>query len=768
MQSPAFPADEVERLHALYALRLLDTPPDERFERIVRLAQTIFDVPIASVTLVDSDRQWFKSCVGLDVPETSRDISFCGHAILSKDLFYIPNALEDQRFADNPLVVNAPHIRFYAGAPLTINGRYRVGSFCIIDTKPRVLSEEQQHVLRALADIVEQQLELQTLYEVEKTLIVEKARHQILFESVIDGIIIVDQQGIINDVNPAAQRLFGYSAMEMISNSINMLMTDASYVLHSDFLLKNQQNQHVQHATIELQGKRSNSSTFPIELVISPMQLGQRLMFTAIVRDLSERKEMERVKNEFISTVSHELRTPLTSIRGALGLVLGKASDTLPNKIKMLLETANRNCERLSLLINDILDLEKIESGKLDFEFRLLDLTKVAAQALEANEGYAANHQVSLRLVTTPDNALVFGDDHRLLQVFANLISNAVKYSVAGGTVEIHIDKQSGFWRVGIRDFGRGIPEAFKDRMFQRFSQADSSDTREKGGTGLGLSISKAIVECHHGMIDCHSEVGQGSEFFFTLPVYEQQPAVIIDEVPRLLICEDNPDVALILADLLAREGLHSDIAYSAAEAMTKLAENNYRVMLLDLTLPDMDGMELLYVLRKQPQFSHLPIIIVGSSLPSSGSENWTGEALAIVDWLQKPIDRRKLTDALHRSLRHGVNEASILHVEDELDVIQITQMLVENIASYSYATTLAHARQLLTHQHFDLLLLDMTLPDGNGLELLPYVGADCQVLVFSGQETSHAVSKQVAAALTKSKTSNERLLATIKKLISH
>ena len=223
------------------------------------------------------------------------------------------------------------------------------------------------------------------------------------------------------------------------------------------------------------------------------------------------------MKSEFVSTVSHELRTPLTSIRGALGLVLGKASVGISDKAKSLLETARRNSERLTLLINDILDLEKIESGHLSLQMQAVDLVKIAQQAVIANEGYAAQHQVSLVLNPSIKQARVMGDEHRLLQVFANLISNAVKFSYPQATVDISIQAQQNGFRVGVKDYGQGIPESFRPHIFSRFAQADSSDTRAKGGTGLGLSITKAIIDSHGGTLAYQSEQGIGTEFYFVL-----------------------------------------------------------------------------------------------------------------------------------------------------------------------------------------------------------------------------------------------------------
>ena len=179
---------------------------------------------------------------------------------------------------------------------------------------------------------------------------------------------------------------------------------------------------------------------------------------------------------------------------------------------------ANRNSEHLTLLINDILDLEKFESGKMTLNFKTVDLEQLTKEALEANHGYALEHDVRLEIKEMVSGVKVEADDHRLLQVFSNLISNAVKYSPKQGVVEVSVTRDSGQVRVSVRDYGAGISEEFQSRIFQRFSQADSSDTREKGGTGLGLSITKAIVEQHGGKIDFSSPADGGAEFYFELP----------------------------------------------------------------------------------------------------------------------------------------------------------------------------------------------------------------------------------------------------------
>lgn len=239
-----------------------------------------------------------------------------------------------------------------------------------------------------------------------------------------------------------------------------------------------------------------------------------------VVRDVDERKRVDQMREEFIS-VSHELRTPLTSIRGALGLLAGGVVGDVPPQARNLLDIAASNSERLVRLINDILDIEKVESGTLGFRMESLDLAVALGQALEVNAVYARYYEVRLRLVRSEPGAFVLGDPDRIQQVLANLLSNAAKFSPRGSMVEVEMVREGRRVRVSVRDHGPGIPEEFRSRVFERFAQADASVARQERGTGLGLSISKAIVERHGGRIWFESEPGVQTTFSFDLPVLE-------------------------------------------------------------------------------------------------------------------------------------------------------------------------------------------------------------------------------------------------------
>ena len=352
--------------------------------------------------------------------------------------------------------------------------------------------------------------------------------NQNIIDSVGEGLHGIDLDGNILFQNPAAIAMLGWESGEAIGKPAHALM---HHTLPNG--LPYHECDCAIHATLTDGAVRridndvfwrKDGSSFPIEFTASPLLdvTGKISGVVVAFSDITERKEIDRMKSEFISTVSHELRTPLTSIHGALSLLTGIYAGNLPDNARLLLDTAKRNSERLTVLINDILDLEKMDSGRLDFEFEILDLSAVAYKAVLDNEGYGQKHGVHLHVSESEENAMILADGHRLMQVFSNLISNAVKYSPKGATVEVSVCRRGNQFRASVRDTGPGIPIEFRQRIFRRFAQADSSDTREKGGTGLGLSITKAIIERHNGTIDFSCVENAGTEFFFDVPEWRE------------------------------------------------------------------------------------------------------------------------------------------------------------------------------------------------------------------------------------------------------
>lgn len=335
-----------------------------------------------------------------------------------------------------------------------------------------------------------------------------------ILENVAEAILIFDQQGHIERSNPAASQLFGYDAARLLTQPLETLLPALHGQVETSLpdLLGND---------IEVPGRHADGRQLQLEISLSSFELPGRQLYICLLRDIAARKQVEQLKNEFIATVSHELRTPLTSIKGSLGLLSAGVFGQLPAPAQELVNIAQSNSERLVSLVNDILDIEKLEFGQLSIQLTDTDLRPLLRQALELNQGYADSFKVQLHLDDSalPAHLRVAIDSPRLQQVLSNLISNAVKFSNPGGRVEIGAHLLDGHVEVTVRDYGLGISDEFRPRIFQKFAQADGSDTRSRGGTGLGLSICKTLMERMHGQIDFHSVPGEGSTFYFRLPL---------------------------------------------------------------------------------------------------------------------------------------------------------------------------------------------------------------------------------------------------------
>jgi len=357
--------------------------------------------------------------------------------------------------------------------------------------------------------------------QVEETLRESEEKLRGLYELSPLGIALTDMQGRYLEFNEAFQRICGYSDQELKALDY-WTLTPREYETREAEQLE-RLKQTGRYGPYEKEYVRKDGSRVPLQLngmlVTGPD--GAQYIWS-IVEEISERKRIERMKNEFVSTVSHELRTPLTSIAGALGLLNGGALSDIPEPAKPLLDIAYKNSQRLILLINDLLDMDKILAGKLTLDLQAQVLMPIVEQALEANRSYGDSLGVHFVLTQRDDDVEVRVDSQRMMQVLANFLSNAAKFSPKGGAVEVAVRKVGGRVRVEVTDRGPGIPDAFRQSIFQKFSQADSSDTRQKGGTGLGLAITKELVERMHGQVGYESEIGKETIFFAELPVVEK------------------------------------------------------------------------------------------------------------------------------------------------------------------------------------------------------------------------------------------------------
>lgn len=402
-----------------------------------------------------------------------------------------------------------------------------------LDNMVRERTLELEYANKKLRKEIDERIKSEALKERESR---KLHRLQTILDSTLDMIGVFDPETYcFSYVNQGATLMTGYSRDELLGmESFALMPTISKSKFKSEYLQPLLDNQTCA-ICFETTQVRRDGEEVAVDVLLQHVEDGESSSFVCIIRDISERKRLERMKAEFVSTVSHELRTPLTSINGVLKLLNAGMLGELTAKSKEMVHIACTNTDRLSRLVDDLLDAERIRSGKMIFRFKPGDLVAIVKQAICNNQAYGARLHVRYQLIEAPSSAMVLIDADRIGQVLDNLLSNAAKYSPEGADVDVAVMSTERGYRVEVVDRGSGIPPEFVDRIFERFSQADSSTTRKVGGTGLGLNISKSIIEKHGGTLDFRSTPGVRTCFFFELDHLEHAKAKTtgVDEKKR-------------------------------------------------------------------------------------------------------------------------------------------------------------------------------------------------------------------------------------------
>lgn len=441
-------------------------------------------------------------------------------------------------------------------------------------------------------------------------------------------------------------------------------------------------------------------------------------------------KELDRMKSEFLNTVSHELRTPLTAIKAFAEILLDNEGEDMETQVEFL-GIINKEADRLTRLINNLLDLSRIEAGRMNWHFEPCDLQELTNNASVTLKPAAEKKEVIYKVEHHGTSLPVHCDFDKMQQVFTNLIGNALKFTPSGGEVTIHSRRVGDKAEVVVSDSGMGIAPEFHAKIFEKFGQVDTSETREIKGSGLGLPIARSIVEAHKGTLTVDSEAGKGARFIVRIPLFgvdtsastnPRPEAPPVGEVPAhlpayqrtVLVVDDEPSIRRFLRHLLEQEGYDVLEAGSGREALLRAERENPDLVLLDLRLPDMTGFEILGELKKREETNHIPVVIL-----SIVQDREEGFRLGASDYLTKPVDRDKLMERIQR-LIGSQNKANILVVEDDPSVQRALQAILEN-HNYSVKAVFSAEDALVTLNEFHpaLILLDLMLPGLSGNDFL-------------------------------------------------
>ncbi len=672
---------EAARLEALEACAILDTAPEPDYDDLAEVAAAIAGTPVAAISFIDATRWWVKAGVGVATREMPRHTTLCADVVRTKKPLIVEDLKASARFASCEPIGGDAQARFYAGIPLVLHDGSAIGALWVSDRKPRQLDACQVTALQRLARqavrLIAFRRHAGVLAETHEALAISEAQHRILANTATDAIVIIDAHGLVKFTNPAVERMFGYTADEVVGQPVTLLMPPAARSRHEATFrhyLESGERQ-LSWSAVRMSGQTKEGSEIPLEISFGEGQAGYERFFTGILRDISDREIAERaliaareqalassrLKSEFLANMSHEIRTPMNGIIGMLELLL---EDTLSTEHRNRVNVALVSAQALLSLINDILDLSKIEAGKLDLKPEWLDVRTLVDDVVGLLRPRAVDKNVQLDGscgVDVPPQ--VFADSGRLRQILMNLIGNATKFTDHGrisatvNTVKRSRDHVT--LRVAVTDTGIGIPADQIDFIFDKFTQVDGAANRKAGGTGLGLSISKKLVDMMHGRIGVVSQPERGSEFWFEidLPCAEavaRAPVPMAGPVePRradgalVLLVEDNPVNQEFALAVLQSIGCLVDVAKNGEEAVRATNSKQYDMIFMDCQMPVMDGYEATRRIRASGV--RVPIVALTAHAMEGDRERCTEAGMD--DYLVKPVRPNALRAAVARTV---------------------------------------------------------------------------------------------------------------------
>ena len=616
------------------------------------------------------------------------------------------------------------------------------GLTMVIGRLRRNSADLDQRARRLESEMAERQRVEAALRESE-----EKYRH--IINAAADAIISLDEQGLVREFNDAAEQMFGFAKAEVLGQPLTPMMPPHLRDAHTAGLqryLTTGQRHLPRWSNVELPGMTKDGREFPLEVSFSLLEAGDKKFLTGVLRDITERKRVEgellqaretaeaatQAKSAFLANMSHELRTPMNAIMGFTRLVMRRSQDLLPQRQYENLEKILISAEHLLTLINDILDLSKIEAGHVEIHPVSFQLETLVDVCLHTLEPMLQSERIHLRKEIDPDLSLLSTDQDKVQQILMNLLSNAVKFTPAG-SITITAQQHDGEITIAVADTGIGIPAEALEHVFEEFRQVDSSTTRQYGGTGLGLSISRRLAQLLGGDITVQSVFGVGSTFTVTLPLHYAAPSMATHAaIPSahaelltqrepdkvILVIDDDPDVIYLLQENLAEAGYHVIGATSGEEGFQQARTLRPFAITLDILMPHKDGWQLLHALKSDAATQDIPIIVL-----SIVDNKPLGYQLGAFDYLLKPFDRETILAALARI---PPQRGRLLVLDDDSQVVDLVRQLLEGEPYEVMAVADGQeALDAIQQQQPDIVLLDLLMPRLDGFAVIESLRQD-------------------------------------------
>ena len=615
--------------------------------------------------------------------------------------------------------------------------RLGIVEVCYLEERPETdegpFLKQERDLLNAIGRQLSETIERRQTEERTRR---DKGQLEAILSSLAEGIVMRDSENRIILVNPAAEQLLDLKTEDVLGKDAD----DYLGVKKKD-IEAIQAKEAASEVVAPITGKVGDKV---LSINVRPIKTadGQRLGTVCAIRDVTELARVDQMKTEFVSTVSHELRTPLTSIKGYVDLVVDGEAGEINETQRGFLSIVQSNTDRLVGLINDLLDISRIEAGGLQLNITTLPLDPVIREVAASLRNQIEEKKLSLELALPQEPLQVRGDRARIIQVLTNLLSNAYKFTPEGGKISVSAKVTDSQVQVDVADTGTGISAQDQKRLFTKFYRVDSSTTREVGGSGLGLTIAKSIVEMHGGKIWVESKPGKGSTFNFTLPtVAPVKPSVHPETLPgtsrkKILVVDDEPDVTRLVTVYLEKSSYQVIVATSGQEALDKARQERPDLITLDILLPDMDGFAVLERLRAEPDTASIPVLVL-----TIVQDRDKAIRLGAVEYVAKPIDEAQLLNCI-RQILTGSAKKKILIAEDDPDFLHF---LDATLRQKGYETTLcsdgATCVVQLSKEHPALLLLDIKMPNVDGYGVLQILKrrketSDIPVIVMTGVES--------------------------------